>query len=138
YVRANAKALGISDAKLKQTEIHIHVPEGAVPKDGPSAGITMTTALISALTDRPVRRDVAMTGEVTLRGRVLEIGGLKEKVIAAHRAGVKEIIAPENNRKDLEELPKYVLDDLEFHFVKHMDEVLKIALVRPPVSSTSK
>lgn len=129
YVRANADSLGIPVNKLKQTEIHIHVPEGAVPKDGPSAGITMTTALISALTDRAVRRDVAMTGEVTLRGRVLEIGGLKEKVIAAHRAGIKEIIVPKTNEKDYYKFPQNVKDDIKFHFVESMDEVTKIALV---------
>ena len=128
YVRANADALGIPVSKLKQTEIHIHVPEGAVPKDGPSAGITMTTALISALTDRPVRRDVAMTGEVTLRGRVLEIGGLKEKVIAAHRAGIKEIIVPKTNEKDYYKFPQNIKDDIKFHFVENMDEVTKVAL----------
>lgn len=127
YVQANAKMLGISDAILKTSEIHIHVPEGAVPKDGPSAGITMTTALISALTNKPVRRDVAMTGEVTLRGRVLEIGGLKEKVIAAHRAGIREIIAPKLNQKDWEKLPENIKKDIKFNFVATMDEVLPIA-----------
>ncbi len=129
YVRANADTLGIPASKLKQTEIHIHVPEGAVPKDGPSAGITMTTALISALTGKPVKRDVAMTGEVTLRGRVLEIGGLKEKVIAAHRAGIKTIIAPKMNEKDYVKLPVNVKNDIKFHFVETMDEVVKLALV---------
>lgn len=129
FVRANAKTLGITESKLKQTEVHIHVPEGAVPKDGPSAGITMTIALISALTNRPVRRDVAMTGEVTLRGRVLEIGGLKEKVIAAHRAGIKTVIAPKMNEKDYGKLPQNVKDDITFHFVGSMEEVMKLALV---------
>src|SRR6185369_4069269 len=114
-----------------KVDVHVHVPEGAVPKDGPSGGIALTTAIVSAFTKIPVRRDIAMTGEVTLRGRVLEIGGLKEKVLAAHRAGVRGVIAPETNRKDLADIPKFVQDDLEFHFVKHMDEVLKIALVRP-------
>ncbi len=129
FVRANAKALGIAEKKLKQTEVHIHVPEGAVPKDGPSAGITMTTALVSALTDRPVKRDIAMTGEVTLRGRVLEIGGLKEKVIAAHRAGIKTVIAPKMNQKDLVKFPDNIKKDITFHFVDTMDEVIKLALV---------
>ena len=100
--------------------------------------IAITTALVSALTKIPVRKEVGMTGEVTLRGRVLEIGGLKEKVLAAHRAGVKTIIVPENNRKDLEDIPQYVLDDLEFHFVKHMDDVLKIALTRHPFPQAKK
>lgn len=129
FVRANASELKIPEKKLKNTEVHIHVPEGAVPKDGPSAGITMTTALISALTGRAVKRDVAMTGEVTLRGRVLEIGGLKEKVIAAHRAGIKTVIAPKMNEKDYAKLPENVKNDIKFHFVEDMSEVIKIALV---------
>jgi ATP-dependent Lon protease len=129
YVRANAKLLKISETKLKQTEVHIHVPEGAVPKDGPSAGITMTTALVSALTARPVRRDIAMTGEVTLRGRVLEIGGLKEKVIAAHRAGIKTVIAPKMNEKDFGKFPEKIKKDIQFHWVESMDEVIGLALV---------
>jgi ATP-dependent Lon protease len=138
YVRTNWAKLGLPEKFFHKFDIHIHVPEGAVPKDGPSAGISLTTAIVSAFTRIPVRRDVAMTGEVTLRGRVLEIGGLKEKVIAAHRAGVKEVIVPDNNKKDLEEMPQYVLDGIKFHFVKHMDEVLQIALTRPPVGSASK
>ena len=138
YVRANYTKIGLPEKFFHKFDIHVHVPEGAVPKDGPSAGIALTTAIVSAFTRIPVRKDVAMTGEVTLRGRVLEIGGLKEKVIAAHRAGVKVIIAPEHNKKDLEDFPQKVLNDLEFHFVKHMDEVLDIALVRPPVSSRTK
>ncbi len=132
YVRSNWAKLGLPEKFFSKVDVHVHVPEGAVPKDGPSAGIALTTAIVSAFTRIPVRKDVAMTGEVTLRGRVLEIGGLKEKVLAAHRAGVKVIIAPENNEKDLEDMPKNVVDELEFHFVKHMDEVLKLALVRPP------
>jgi ATP-dependent Lon protease len=132
YVRANWAKLGLPERFFHKYDIHVHIPEGAVPKDGPSAGIAMTTAIVSAFTKIPVRKDVAMTGEVTLRGRVLEIGGLKEKVLAAHRAGVHTVIAPSNNEKDLEDIPQNVKDDLEFHFVKHMDEVLKIALVNPP------
>jgi ATP-dependent Lon protease len=135
YVRTNWKELRLPEKFFHKVDVHVHVPEGAVPKDGPSAGIALTTAIVSAFTAIPVRKDVAMTGEVTLRGRVLEIGGFKEKVLAAHRAGVKVIIAPENNKKDLEDIPANVLADLEFHFVKHMDEVLKIALVRPPSDS---
>ncbi len=136
YVRAHWKELGLSEKFFQKIDVHVHVPEGAVPKDGPSAGIALTTAIVSAMTKIPVRKDVSMTGEVTLRGRVLEIGGLKEKVIAAHRAGVKTIMAPENNRKDLEDIPENVQKDLEFIFVKNMDEVLKVALIMPPKSGT--
>ena len=138
YVRANWAKLGLPEKFFHKTDVHVHVPEGAVPKDGPSAGLALTTAIVSAFTKIPVKKDVAMTGEVTLRGRALEIGGLKEKVLAAHRAGVKTIIIPEQNKKDLEDIPQYVLDDLEFHFVKHMDDVLRIALTRPPHASGSK
>lgn len=135
YVRSNWGKLGLPEKFFQKIDIHIHVPEGATPKDGPSAGISLTTAIVSAFTRIPVRKDVAMTGEVTLRGRVLEIGGFKEKVLAAHRAGVKHVIAPQANQKDLEDIPDYVMKDLEFHFVKQVDEVLEIALVRPPAPS---
>lgn len=128
YVKANAKALGISDSKLAKTDVHIHVPEGAVPKDGPSAGITMTTAIVSAFTNRPVKREVAMTGEVTLRGRVLRIGGLKEKSIAAHRAGSKMIIIPQDNERDMEEIPDVVKNDVIFKPVSKVEDVLSLAL----------
>ncbi len=131
YVRSKWKMLGLPEKFFQKLDIHVHVPEGAVPKDGPSAGIAITTALVSALTKNPVKKFVGMTGEVTLRGRALEIGGVKEKVIAAHRSGLKTIIMPKNNKKDLEDIPKYVLDDLKFIFVEHLDEVLKVALVRP-------
>ena len=128
YVRARGVQFGLSPKFFQKIDVHVHVPEGAVPKDGPSAGIPITTAIISALTKVPVKRTVGMTGEVTLRGRVLEIGGVKEKVIAAHRAGLKTIILPKDNKKDLVDVPKEVIRDLDFKFVTHMDEVLEIAL----------
>ncbi len=130
YIRARAKLLGLQDKFYSKIDVHVHVPEGAVPKDGPSAGGAITTAIVSALTRIPVNRRVGMTGEVTLRGRILEIGGVKEKVIAAHRAGLKTIILPKDNKKDLEDIPKEVINDLTFKFVSHMDEVLEIALLK--------
>jgi len=129
YVRSRAAQLDIPQDFPNNTDIHIHVPAGAVPKDGPSAGITIAAALASALAKRPVRRDVAMTGEITLRGKVLPVGGLKEKVLAAHRAGIRTIIIPKENVKDLDELPDYVREELTFEPVEHADEVLEIALL---------
>lgn len=131
YVRSRWQELGLPEKFFQKIDVHVHVPEGAVPKDGPSAGAAIGTALVSALTKNPVKREVAMTGEITLRGRVLEIGGVKEKVIAAHRAGIKTVILPKNNKKDLEDVPKIVQDEVSFRFVEHMDEVLKIALAKP-------
>ncbi|MCM3730922.1 endopeptidase La [Fictibacillus nanhaiensis] len=128
YVRTKVEDLGIAPDFYEKTDIHIHVPEGATPKDGPSAGITIATALVSALTKRPVKRDVGMTGEITLRGRVLPIGGLKEKSLSAHRAGIKTIILPKENEKDIEEIPETVKEGLSFILVSHLDEVLKVAL----------
>jgi len=138
YVRSHWLQLGLQERFFHKVDVHIHVPEGAIPKDGPSAGIALTSAIISAFTRIPIHKDVAMTGEVTLRGRVLEIGGLKEKVLAAHRAGVKTVIAPADNEKDMEDIPDYVQKDLKFHFVKHMDEVLTVALTRPPKPAQHK
>ena len=128
WIRAHSEQLGLAKDFYQNTDIHIHVPEGAVPKDGPSAGVTMTTALASALTGKPVRQDVAMTGEVTLRGRVLPIGGLKEKTMAAYRAGIRTLIIPEENQKDLEKIPDYVLQQFKVLKVKDVQEVLKAAL----------
>ncbi|MBD7962507.1 endopeptidase La [Fictibacillus norfolkensis] len=128
YVRTKVEELGIDHDFYEKTDIHIHVPEGATPKDGPSAGITIATALVSALTKKPVRKDVGMTGEITLRGRVLPIGGLKEKSLSAHRAGIKTIILPKENEKDIEDIPQSVKEGLSFITVSHLDEVLKVAL----------
>lgn len=130
YIRSRAEKFGLLERFAQKLDIHVHVPEGAVPKDGPSAGVSITCALVSALTRIPSRKDVAMTGEVTLRGRVLEIGGVKEKVLAAHRAGVKTVILPFENKKDLEDIPKNIQKALKFVFVKHVDEVLDMALSR--------
>ncbi|NWF53612.1 MAG: endopeptidase La [Syntrophaceae bacterium] len=132
YVRSKAKTLKISDNFFDSSDIHIHVPAGAIPKDGPSAGVTMFTAITSLLTGRPVRSDVAMTGEITLRGLVLPVGGIKEKVLAAKRAGITTLILPKKNEKDLEEVPEQVKKDLEFRFVQKMDEVIQIALKPEP------
>ena len=125
YIKANMKKFGISPKQLEENDIHIHVPEGAVNKDGPSAGITITTALISLLTDKAVSPNIAMTGEITLRGRVLAIGGLKEKVIGAHRAGIRKVFLPIENEKDLDEIPKEIKKDIKFIFVNNYSEIYK-------------
>ena len=130
YIRSRAKQLGLKDDFYETLDTHIHLPEGAVPKDGPSAGVTMATAMASAYTGRKVRGDTAMTGEITLTGEVLPIGGVKEKVLAANQFGIKQILLPEKNRRDLEELPASVRDKLHFVYVKNVDDVLNHALVK--------
>ena len=136
-VRSRADVLGIDPEFNQKIDVHVHVPEGATPKDGPSAGVGMCTALVSALTKIPVRSDVAMTGEITLRGEVLPIGGLKEKLLAAHRGGISTVLIPDENEKDLAEIPKNIKDKLEIHPVKWIDEVLQRALQHAPVPTTS-
>jgi ATP-dependent Lon protease len=131
YVRSRSRRLGLPRDFYRNIDIHVHVPEGAIPKDGPSAGITIATAIASAVAKIPVRRDIAMTGEITLRGKVLPIGGLKEKLLAAHRAGIFEAIIPKENEKDLAEVPENLRNAMKIHPVDTMDEVLAIALERP-------
>ena len=137
-VRSRARRLGIKDEMFEKRDVHIHVPDGATPKDGPSAGIAMTTAFVSALTGIPVRAHVAMTGEITLRGEVTAIGGLKEKLLAALRGGIKTVLIPEENAKDLQEIPDNVKNGLEIIPVKWIDQVLKVALERVPVALTDE
>jgi ATP-dependent Lon protease len=132
WIRAKEKEIGLAEDFFHTTEIHVHVPAGAIPKDGPSAGVTMATALVSALTKIPVRKDVAMTGEITLRGKVLPIGGLKEKILAAVRAGITTIIIPEQNRKDLEDVAKNILKKVTIVTAREIDDVLKVALENYP------
>jgi ATP-dependent Lon protease len=131
YVRSRSDALHIPDEAFRDSDVHVHFPVGAIPKDGPSAGIAVTLAIASTLSNRPVRHDVAMTGEVTLRGKVLEIGGVKEKVLAAYRAGLRDVILPRGNERDLREVPEDVRENITFHFVDRMDDVIRIALGQP-------
>ncbi|MBN1487920.1 MAG: endopeptidase La, partial [Anaerolineae bacterium] len=129
YLRARADMLDVDPETFDKLDIHIHLPEGAIPKDGPSGGVTIATALISAFTETPVYRDIAMTGEITLRGRILPVGGVKEKLLAAHRTGIKKVLLPLRNERDLQEVPKGVRNTLDIQLVDHMDEVLEHALV---------
>ena len=130
YVRSKSLEYGIIPPIFEKKDFHIHVPEGATPKDGPSAGIAMVTSIVSTITDVPIRKDLAMTGEVTLTGQVLAIGGLKEKLLAAHRAGIKEVLLPKDNEKDLKDVPEKVKEDIKLTVVSNVDEVLKIALTK--------
>ena len=138
YAKTRAGALGVNDEQIRDREIHIHVPAGAIPKDGPSAGVTMATALVSAMSGRLARHDVAMTGEITLGGRVLPIGGLKEKILGAARAGITEIVLPKENEPELEDLPEEVRKKLIFHPVETLDEVLAVALVSPEAKAVNE
>jgi ATP-dependent Lon protease len=138
YVRSHAVDIGLDSNFFKDTDIHLHVPAGAQPKDGPSAGVTMVTALVSLVSGKPIRANVGMTGEITLRGQVMPVGGIREKVLAAHRAGLKEVILPKKNEADLEDLPEEVLNEIKFHFVDTMDKVLKLALEEPKLKRKTK
>ena len=136
-MRSHAEELGIDEHAFEDASFHVHVPAGAIPKDGPSAGITMTTALASLLSGRPVKHTVGMTGEVTLQGRVLPIGGLKQKALAAHAAGLTDVIVPERNRADLDDVPEDVRNEIAFHPVMSLDEVLELALEPQPAHALS-
>jgi ATP-dependent Lon protease len=141
YAKSRASELDIAEEEFEKYDLHIHIPEGAIPKDGPSAGVTMATALVSVLSRREIRKDVAMTGEITLRGNVLPVGGVKEKVLAARRAHIKNVILPTLNKRDLDDLPQEVLNDLRFVYVDNVRQVFREALVEKketPVAVTSK
>lgn len=133
YVRSRAETLDIPDEVFRDSDVHVHFPVGAIPKDGPSAGIAVTLAIASALSNRPVRHDIAMTGEVTLRGKVLEVGGVKEKVLAAYRAGIREVILPRGNERDLRDVPEDVRERITFHYVERLDDVIRLALLERPI-----
>jgi ATP-dependent Lon protease len=135
YIKANAENLGVDPKIFEENSVHVHVPEGAIPKDGPSAGITIATALVSAFTKRKVRNNIAMTGEITLRGKVLPVGGIKEKILAAKRAGITDIIISEENRKNIEEIKPVYLKGLKFHYVKDITEVIDLALLKEKVKN---
>jgi ATP-dependent Lon protease len=137
YVRSHTDQLGLAADTFEKRRFHVHVPAGAVPKDGPSAGVTMTTALVSLLSGRPVKSTIGMTGEVTLQGRVLPIGGVKQKVLAAHAAGLTDVVLPERNRGDLDDVPEEVRDAMKFHFAMTIDEVLNVALEPAPLRSAA-
>ena len=128
YIRSHVEKLGIPKQFFKEKDIHVHIPEGATPKDGPSAGVTLATSLVSLLTKRPVKHNIAMTGEITLRGKVLPVGGIKEKMLAARRAGIKQVVLPKLNAKDLEEVPENIRKEMTFHFVEWLEEVFEITL----------
>ncbi len=130
YIRSIAGKLGVAEDFYKTQDLHIHIPEGATPKDGPSAGVTMCTAIISTLTNTPVRKDIAMTGEITLRGKVLPVGGIREKVLAAHRAGITKVLLPADNERDIEDIPSNIRKKLEFVLIKTVDDALEHALVK--------
>jgi ATP-dependent Lon protease len=138
FVRSRTDEFSLKPTFFDETDIHLHVPSGAQPKDGPSAGVTMATALVSLVSRRPVRADVGMTGEITLRGQVLPVGGVKEKVLAAHRSGLKTVILPKRNKADLEDLPKEVRKDIEFVFVDTVDQVISAALEPAPMKAEKK
>jgi ATP-dependent Lon protease len=131
FLRSNTSRYGVPDDYFQNRDIHIHIPEGATPKDGPSAGVTLATSLVSLVTDRPVRRDFAMTGEITLRGKVLPVGGIKEKVLAARRAGIVKVIMPKQNEKDLTEIPDEIRNEMKFYFVEWLDEAFALTLLAP-------
>ncbi len=131
FVRSKATQLGLDPEFIKNIDLHLHVPKGGTPKDGPSAGVTMFTAVASLLLNAPVKKDVAMTGEITLRGNVLPVGGIKEKLLAAHRAGIHEVLVPAKNAHDLDDVPKDVLKELKIHLIKRIDEVLPLVLEPP-------
>jgi ATP-dependent Lon protease len=141
YAKSRARELGIPEDDFNVYDVHVHIPEGAIPKDGPSAGITLATAIVSVLAQRPIRKDVAMTGEITLRGNVLPVGGVKEKVLAARRARVTKIILPHLNRRDMDEVPKELFGEIQFIFVENVQQVFREALkdkVTPPASGSAR